>query len=81
MTALGSAVVVALATIRRAKAEPAEDQRLRRAIEEELGRCRISAPRIAQAVAEGKRRLRMGWPHAQAAAHAVTWGLGSEAPK
>jgi hypothetical protein len=71
-----SATVFDMQTYRRVSSESREERELREEIVTELRRCRIGETRIGNAVAEGKRRLRMGTPKAAAISHAICWALG-----
>jgi hypothetical protein len=70
-------VVIHMPALKRIDRESDEARWIRAHVEHELGRCRLSPVRIANAVAEGKRKLAMHWPKENAAAAAVEWALST----
>ena len=68
--------IVDLEQHRRIDRETPDERWIRDQVEAALRKCRLSEVRIANAIAEGKRKRRAGWPKASAAALAVEWALG-----
>ncbi len=75
-----SADVIDLRDRQRAQREDPEQRWLRDQVSFELARCRLSLVQIANAVAEGKRLLRLGWPKENAAAQVVREALSPRGP-